>query len=156
MLPSLIPTPPRRSVRLHMFAGSLLVGFAILLVAVWLEHQDSVNQAIIIGDVRSGSQGRDDTFCQAENRYYRLRRRWRMVIHGMLATCGALIIAAGWAGQGPFWIAAWTAVFALMLCIMVLAVADAIRTHHHYLQVRRESRRKSASASARPSRRSDT
>ena len=114
-----------------MFAGSLLVGFAVILVAVWLEYQDSLLASAVAQNLRyrrpadAGSQA-------VENRFQQVRRRWRLVIHTLLATCGGLMIAAGWAGPGRFWIAAWTAVTLLMLCIVMLALADAIRTRHHH------------------------
>lgn len=114
-----------------MFAGSLLVGFTVILVAVWLEYQDSLLATALVQNLRYRRPV--DTASQAvEDRYRRVRRRWRLVIHSLLATCGGLMIAAGWAGPGRFWIAAWTAVTLLMLCIVVLALADAIRTRHHH------------------------
>lgn len=113
-----------------MLAGSLLVGFTVLLVAVWLEYQDSLASAATAEEHRYRRPA--DASNQAiESRYQKIRRRWRLVIHWLLAICGALMIAAGWAGPGRFWIAAWTAVTLLLLCIMMLALGDAIRTRHH-------------------------
>ncbi len=113
-----------------MFAGSLLVGFTVILVAVWLEYQDWLLAFTATQDLRY-RRPTDATVQAIENRFQKVRRRWRLVIHTLLAACGGLMIAAGWAGPGRFWIAAWTAVTILMLCIMMLALADAIRTRHH-------------------------
>jgi hypothetical protein len=113
-----------------MFAGSLLIGFSVILVAVWLEYHDSVVWATGAED-RLGRAATDSARQIVEARYQVIRRRWRLVIHLLLAVCGSLMIAAGWAGPGKFWIASWTAVTILMLCIMLLALGDALRTHHH-------------------------
>jgi hypothetical protein len=135
----IIPTLQRLN---PMLAGSLLIGFTVILVAVWLEYTDSISAGILAqrDSGRSGSGGQGTQFSDAklpEARYQSLRRRWRLVIHALLALCGALMVAAGWAGPGRFWIAAWTAVAILMLCIVILALGDALRTHHH--QARRLS-----------------
>jgi len=126
--------PPIRQNPDAMFAGSLIVGLAVIMVAVWLEHSDSIGAAIVArrSDTKIGDG--DASAKTADGRYHRLRRRWRKVIHALLATCGGLMIAAGWAGPGRFWIAAWTAVVILMMCIVVLALADALRTHHHQMR----------------------
>jgi len=125
-----------------MLAGSLLIGFTVILVAVWLEYTDSIS-AGILAKRETGRSLRDDQATSSPDkqvpdaRYHVLRRRWRLVIHALLALCGGLMVAAGWAGPGRFWIAAWTAVAMLMLCIVILALGDALRTHHH--QARRLS-----------------
>jgi hypothetical protein len=123
-----------------MFAGSLLVGFTVLVAAVWLEYHDSVYWADLPEeDLRQSAADSPSRF--RESRYQRTRRRWRVVIHALLATCGVLMIAAGWAGPGPFWIAAWTAVAILMLCILLLAIGDAFRTYYHRVRQISEARR---------------
>lgn len=123
-----------------MFAGSLLVGFTIILVAVWLEYNDSVTSAYLARQEPDKQLTRDTATESIDARYQRVRRRWRLVIHLLLAICGALMIAAGWAGPGKFWIASWTAVAMLMLCILVLAVGDALRTHAHQVRKLAETR----------------
>lgn len=123
-----------------MFAGSLLVGFTIILVALWLEYQDTVSPFSIINEVQPTRQVAAETVGKIEDRFVRLRRRWRMVIHLLLGVCGGLMIAAGWVGPGRFWIAAWTSVAMLMLCILLLAAADAIRTQHHHARKVRDTR----------------
>jgi 4-hydroxybenzoate polyprenyltransferase len=125
---------------IFMFAGSLLVGFTVLVAAVWLEYHDSVYWADVTeDDLRQSETNSPSRF--RESRYQRTRRRWRVVIHVLLASCGTLMIAAGWAGPGPFWIAAWTAVAILMLCILLLAILDAFRTYYHRLRQISEARR---------------
>jgi len=123
-----------------MFAGSLLVGFTIILVAVWLEYNDSITAAYLAS--RHSGQGltKESATQSSDARYQKVRRRWRLVIHVLLAICGALMIAAGWTGPGKFWIASWTAVAMLMLCILVLAVGDALRTHTHQVRKLAETR----------------
>jgi hypothetical protein len=117
-----------------MFAGSLIIGLTVIMVAVWLEHGDSIGASMLArrNDAQVGDG--DAPAKSPDGRYHRLRRRWRKVIHALLATCGGLMIAAGWAGPGRFWIAAWTAVVILMMCIVVLAFADALRTHQHQMR----------------------
>jgi hypothetical protein len=129
-----------------MFAGSLLVGFTIILVALWLEYQDTVNTTCIINEGHPTRQGAAESVGKIEDRFVRLRRRWRMVIHLLLGACGGLMIAAGWAGPGRFWIAAWTSVAMLMLCILLLAVADAIRTNYHHARKVHDTRATSGRA----------
>ena len=114
-----------------MFAGSLLVGFTVILIAVWLEYHDWLLSFTVAQNLRY-RRPIDAAIQEVENRYQKVRRRWRLVIHTLLAACGGLMIAAGWAGPGRFWIAAWTAVTILMLCIVMLALADALRTRHHH------------------------
>jgi hypothetical protein len=114
-----------------MFAGSLLIGFTIILVALWLEYQDVVNTTHIINEGPPGRQDFAEALRVIDDRFVRVRRRWRLVIHLLLGACGGLMIAAGWVGPGAFWIAAWTSVALLMLCILFLAAADALRTHCH-------------------------
>lgn len=114
-----------------MFAGSLLVGFTVILVAVWLEYTDSIATAYLASRTADEKLTKDNATQSSDTRYQKVRRRWRLVIHVLLALCGVLMIAAGWAGPGKFWIASWTAVAMLMLCILVLAIGDAIRTHTH-------------------------
>jgi len=123
-----------------MFAGSLLIGFTVILVAVWLEYNDSIASAYLAS--RDTGQGltQENATQSSDSRYQKSRRRWRLVIHGLLAICGALMIAAGWAGPGKFWIASWTAVAMLMLCILVLAMGDALRTHTHQVRKLAETR----------------
>lgn len=123
-----------------MFAGSLLVGFTIILVALWLEYQDVVNTAHIINEGHLGRQDLAEATRTNEVRFVRVRRRWRLVIHLLLGTCGGLMIAAGWVGPGAFWIAAWTSVAILMLCILFLAAADALRTHCYQARKRNAAR----------------
>lgn len=124
-----------------MFAGSLLVGFTVIMVAVWLEYNDSL--PLENGDKRRaiGELASESAMESSEIRYRRTRRRWRMVIHLLLALCGALMVAAGWAGPGKFWIASWTAVAMLMACIVVLALGDAVRTHTHHVRKVSETKR---------------
>lgn len=123
-----------------MFAGSLLVGFTVLVVAVWLEYSDSVTSAYWANHAARQRGNQSDAASSSDNRYRRIRRRWRLVIHALLALCGVLMISAGWAGPGRFWIAAWTAVAMLMLCILILALGDALRTHTHHSRKLAESR----------------
>lgn len=122
--------PAHANERVFMFAGSLLVGLAVIMVAVWLEYHDSL-AAGAAAQERRYRRASDVDEQELEVRYQKIRRRWRLVIHLLLALCGGLMIAAGWAGPGRFWIAAWTAVALLMLCIVMLAAGDALRTHHH-------------------------
>jgi hypothetical protein len=117
-----------------MFAGSLIIGLAVIMVAVWLEHGDSIGAAMIARRNDAPFGDGDAAAKSPDGRYHRLRRRWRKVIHALLATCGGLMIAAGWAGPGRVWIAAWTAVVILMMCIVVLAFADALRTRQHQMR----------------------
>lgn len=119
------------TIRVFMFAGSLLVGWAVIMVAVWLEYHDSL-AAGVAAQERRYRRASDAAEQEVETRYQTIRRRWRLVIHVLLALCGGLMIAAGWAGPGRFWIAAWTSVVLLMLCIVMIAAGDAIRTHHHH------------------------
>ncbi len=117
-----------------MLIGSLIIGFTVIAVAFWLEYNDSLGWPNELERERGSNTDRDQ-------RYRNLRRRWRRVVHAMVAVCGALMAAAGIAGLGRFWIAAWTAVALLMMTIIVLALGDAFRTHRHYarkLQERRE------------------
>lgn len=123
-----------------MFAGSLLVGFTVILVAVWLEYNDSITTAYLASRTADQKLTKDNATQSSDFRYQKVRRRWRLVIHVLLAICGALMIAAGWAGPGKFWIASWTAVAILMLCILVLAVGDALRTHTHQVRKLAETR----------------
>jgi cation transport ATPase len=123
-----------------MFAGSLLVGFTVIMVAVWLEYSDSITAAYWVNHAAKQRLNRDNATESSDDRYRHTRRRWRLVIHGLLAFCGVLMIAAGWAGPGRFWIAAWTAVAMLMLCILVLALGDAVRTQAHQIRKLAENR----------------
>ena len=123
-----------------MLAGSLLLGFSVMLVAVWLEYHDSILFVRLAKHSSSVDPVGGDASRFTEDRYRRVRRRWRMVIHGLLAICGGLMIGAGFAGLGAFWIAAWTAIAMLMLCIVGLAFCDAVRTHHHHSRILKESR----------------
>ncbi len=113
-----------------MLAGSLLIGFTVIAVAIWLEYNDSLGWPI--EDKREQSDP-----SQADARYRKLRRRWRRIVHAILAVCGALMAAAGLAGPGRFWISAWTAVALLLMTIIVLALCDALRTHRHYAKKRK-------------------
>ena len=123
-----------------MFAGSLLVGFTIILVAVWLEYNDSITMAYLASRTGDQKLTNDNAKQSSDARYQKVRRRWRLVIHVLLAICGALMIAAGWTGPGKFWIVSWTAVAMLMLCILVLAMGDAVRTHTHQVRKLAETR----------------
>ncbi len=123
-----------------MFAGSLLVGFTVILVAVWLEYNDSIMTAYLASRTGDQKLTKDNAKQSSDARYQKVRRRWRLVIHVLLAICGALMIAAGWAGPGKFWIASWTAVAMLMLCILILAIGDALRTHTHQVRKLAETR----------------
>ncbi len=123
-----------------MFAGSLLVGFAVILVAVWLEYNDSITTAYFASRAADEKITKHDATQSNDSRYQQVRRRWRLVIHVLLALCGGLMIAAGWVGPGKFWIASWTAVALLMLCILVLAMGDALRTHTHQVRKLAETR----------------
>lgn len=125
-----------------MFAGSLLIGFSVILVAVWLEYQDSLVWSDAVESRRTQAPAADARSHFLENRYQLIRRRWRLVIHMLLALCGGLMIAAGWAGPGRFWIAAWTAVAILMLCILLLAAGDALRTYYHSMRKIAEARQR--------------
>ena len=116
-----------------MLAGCLLLGFTVIVVAIWLEYNDSLGWPNEIERERNALTTRDD-------RYRIVRRRWRRIVHGLIALCGALMISAGLAGLGQFWIAAWTAVAILMLSIIVIAIGDAIRTHRHYAAKLREQK----------------
>jgi len=108
-----------------MLAGCLLIGFTVIVVAVWLEYNDLLGWPNEIELERVASSDRDE-------RYRIVRRRWRKIVHCLIAVCGALMAAAGLSGLGPFWIAAWTAVALLMLTIILIAMGDAIRSHRHY------------------------
>lgn len=120
-----------------MLAGSLLIGFAVIAVAFWLEYNDSVGWPNELERERQAAGAQDE-------RYRALRRRWRRIVHMMIAGCGALMAAAGLAGRGRFWIAAWTAVAMLMMTIIVLALGDALRTHRHYADKLRRHREASS------------
>jgi len=108
-----------------MLGACLLMGFAVICIAVWLEYNDSLGWPREI-DRERGLESESDL------RYRAIRRRWRVVTHAILATCGFLMAAAGFAGLGKFWVASWTAVAILIMAIMVIALGDAIRTHRHY------------------------
>ncbi len=109
---------------------------------MWLEYTDSVVWSDAAENRLSPDPPADRTSNLLEARYQKIRRRWRLVIHTLLAVCGGLMIAAGWAGPGRFWIAAWTAVALLMVCILLLAIGDAIRTYYHRTRKLLESRRR--------------
>lgn len=117
-----------------MLAGSLLLGFAVIAVAFWLEYNDSLGWPNELERERQPSTAQDE-------RYRIVRRRWRRIVHMMIAGCGALMAVAGLAGKGPFWIAAWTAVALLMMTIIMLALGDAVRTHQHYSDKLRRHRK---------------
>ncbi len=108
-----------------MLAGSLLLGFTVILVGYWLEYND------LQGWPSESDYDVNDVNPQ-NIRYRVLRRRWRRVVHVMLAISGALMASAGVAGLGRFWIAAWTSVALLLMSIIVIAVGDAIRTARHH------------------------
>jgi O-antigen/teichoic acid export membrane protein len=108
-----------------MLEGCLLIGFAVIAVAIWLEYNDSLGWPNELERERANASERDD-------RYRIIRRRWRRVVHALIAICGALMASAGIAGPGRYWIAAWTAVAMLMFVIIVLALGDAFRTHRHF------------------------
>jgi len=114
-----------------MLAGSLLIGFTVIAIAVWLEYNDSLGWP---NEVEM-EQGRSS---DVDNRYRAIRRRWRRVVHVMIAACGALMASAGIAGLGRFWVAAWTAVAILMMTIILIALSDAIRTRRHYAAKNRD------------------
>ena len=124
-----------------MLAGSLLIGFSVILAAVWLEYNDSVVWADECEPTSQPGTAATGSGNALESRYQKVRRRWRLVIHLLLAICGALMVAAGWAGPGAFWVSAWTAVTLLMLCILLLAICDAFRTYYHRLRQISEARR---------------
>lgn len=108
-----------------MLAGSLLIGFTVIAIAIWLEYNDSLGWPNEVEIER-------DRSADVDHRYRMIRRRWRRVVHVLIAVCGALMGAAGLAGLGRFWIAAWTAVAILMMAIILIALGDAIRTRRHY------------------------
>ena len=110
------------------------------MVAVWLEYNDSITMAYLASRTVDQKLTKENATQSIDSRYQKVRRRWRLVIHVLLAICGALMIAAGWAGPGKFWIASWTAVAILMLCILVLAMGDALRTHTHQVRKLAETR----------------
>ena len=109
-----------------MLAGSLLIGFTVIVVAVWLEYNDSLGWPNELEREQGSS-------ADVDIRYRTVRRRWRRVVHVLIAVCGALMAAAGLAGLGRFWVAAWTAVAILMMVIILLALGDAVRTRRHYV-----------------------
>ena len=121
-----------------MLAGSFLIGFAVVAVAFWLEYNDWLGWPNDLAGDRDATTASDE-------RYRIVRRRWRRVLHMLIAACGALMAAAGMAGPGRFWIAAWTAVALLMMTIIVLALADALRTQHQYALKANRSRDQSTS-----------
>jgi hypothetical protein len=116
-----------------MLAGCLLIGFTVIVVAVWLEYNDSLGWP---NEVELDDGGSSDV----DNRYRSLRRRWRLVVHVMIAVCGALMASAGLAGLGRYWVAAWTAVAILMLTIILIALGDAIRTRRYYASKKSRNR----------------
>lgn len=124
-----------------MFAGSLIVGGVLVAVALWLEYQDSVGAAIMRLERQKRDGKVDESLRCIEARYEKLRRRWRLVIHLLLAGCGGLMMVAGWIGPGRFWVAAWTAIALLMLCVLVLAAGDALRTFNFQNQRLWEARK---------------
>jgi len=107
-----------------MLAGSLLMGFTVIAFAIWLEYNDG------LGWPEENERAVKPT--DHDERYHHLRRRWRRVVHALIATCGALMAAAGLAGLGPFWIACWTAVAILLLSVIMIAMGDAIRTQRYF------------------------
>lgn len=121
---------------LIMLAGSLLIGFTVIVVAIWLEYNDSLGWPNEIERERNNSSEQDQ-------RYRVVRRRWRRVVHALIAVCGALMASAGLAGLGRFWVAAWTAVAILMMSIIVIALGDAIRTQRHYATKLRNQKNRS-------------
>ncbi len=112
-----------------MLAGSLLIGFAVIMVALWLEYNDSrgwPSEQKLERETELQAQGERDL------KYLKTRRRWRKVNHVIFALCGALMASTGLAGRGAYWVSAWTAVSILMLSIILIALVDAIRTQRHY------------------------
>jgi hypothetical protein len=108
----------------------LLIGFTVIAVALWLEYNDYLGWPNEADRERGGTTDRD-------TRYRLLRRRWRRVVHLLIALCGALMASTGFSGPGRFFIAAWTAVAMLMMVVIVLALGDAFRTHRYYAAKRR-------------------
>lgn len=113
-----------------MLPACLIIGFTVVAVAMWLEYNDFLGWPNEVERERGSSNERD-------SRYRVVRRRWRRVVHMLIAICGALMAATGLSGPGPFFIAAWTAVAMLMMVVIVLALGDAFRTHRHYAAKRR-------------------
>ncbi len=112
-----------------MLAGSLLIGFTVVMVALWLEYNDLrgwPSEQAMEQEAALKSQGESD------ERYLTTRRRWRKITHVILAICGAMMASAGLAGRGAYWVSAWTAVAILMFSIILIALMDAIRTQRHY------------------------
>lgn len=122
-----------------MLAGSLLIGFAVVMVALWLEYNDSrgwPSEQALEQEAVFKPNGESD------QRYLTTRRRWRKINHVILAVCGAMMASAGLAGRGAYWVSAWTAVAILMFSIILIALMDAIRTQRYYAAkiARRDSR----------------
>ncbi|QEG01031.1 hypothetical protein Mal15_51070 [Stieleria maiorica] len=113
-----------------MFAGGLLLGVTLLFFAIWLQWTEHH------GWPHDTFDGDDDI------EYRRRRKKSRLLVNVLIGICGALILAATFAGVGVVYLAAWSIVTLTLVVIVILAGLDAFRTHrHHQDKIRRMRKR---------------
>jgi len=116
-----------------MFAGGLLLSVTIIAFALWLHWNERTNW------------GERDFNSKTDRAYLRARTRIRRVVHALFLICGILILVSTVATpeRRVVWLISWTAVTVLLLCIVMLAGIDAVRTRRYQLSKLPEIRKKS-------------
>ncbi|MDA8743367.1 hypothetical protein N9N28_01930 [Rubripirellula amarantea] len=113
-----------------MFAGSLVLSFTLIAFAFWLQWNEKLGWPQEQADLNRAMHpliGSD-----LDRDYYRRRSSSRARIHWIIGICGVLILIAAIAGHGVIWVGAWMCVMFALVCVVLLALLDAFRTHRYH------------------------
>jgi hypothetical protein len=112
-----------------MFAGGLVLGLTLVAFAVWLYQREQ----------NGWDEDRENS--ELDDLYYARRETGRRQVYVLFGVAGVLIVVAAFAGPGFVWGLCWLLVSILLVCVVSLALLDAMRTHRYHAQKLPEIRR---------------